>query len=152
MIRRPPRSTLFPYTTLFRSILALAVDPQTPTTVYVGTNGDNLFRSTDGGSSWSSVGPVSTQTVAFDLQSPTMVYAGTDYALFKSIDGGASFSPTGLTVLGGYAVAVDPKVPTTLYAGPRGYNPEFPRGVESTDGGARWSGANNRPGIQPPGR
>src|SRR5690348_17796927 len=31
MIRRPPRSTLFPYTTLFRSIrakLAIALDPQ----------------------------------------------------------------------------------------------------------------------------
>src|SRR5689334_23918947 len=26
MIRRPPRSTLFPYTTLFRSLLVLAVD------------------------------------------------------------------------------------------------------------------------------
>src|SRR2546430_13247929 len=26
MIRRPPRSTLFPYTTLFRSVLELAVD------------------------------------------------------------------------------------------------------------------------------
>src|SRR3989442_2256804 len=28
MIRRPPRSTLFPYTTLFRSVHALIVDPQ----------------------------------------------------------------------------------------------------------------------------
>src|SRR2546425_7043059 len=27
MIRRPPRSTLFPYTTLFRSVLALSEDP-----------------------------------------------------------------------------------------------------------------------------
>src|SRR3989441_11288705 len=27
MIRRPPRSTLFPYTTLFRSARALAADP-----------------------------------------------------------------------------------------------------------------------------
>src|SRR5260370_27387118 len=27
MIRRPPRSTLFPYTTLFRSALALAAQP-----------------------------------------------------------------------------------------------------------------------------
>src|SRR5438105_5607020 len=27
MIRRPPRSTLFPYTTLFRSLLGLAVMP-----------------------------------------------------------------------------------------------------------------------------
>ena len=135
-----------------RSILALAVDPQTPTTVYVGTNGDNLFRSTDGGSSWSSVGPVSTQTVAFDLQSPTTVYAGTDYALFKSIDGGASFSRTGLTVLGVYAVAVDPKVPTTLYAGTRDYSPNLTGVVKSTDGGASWSAANNGLGIQPLGR
>src|SRR3989442_9895057 len=32
MIRRPPRSTLFPYTTLFRSLaaLALAADPDIP--------------------------------------------------------------------------------------------------------------------------
>src|SRR5256885_13354967 len=28
MIRRPPRSTLFPYTTLFRSVLHVAVDDQ----------------------------------------------------------------------------------------------------------------------------
>src|SRR2546422_8229955 len=34
MIRRPPRSTLFPYTTLFRSRLALGV-------VEVGRNGDH---------------------------------------------------------------------------------------------------------------
>src|SRR3712207_8440917 len=27
MIRRPPRSTLFPYTTLFRSLLAVQADP-----------------------------------------------------------------------------------------------------------------------------
>src|SRR3712207_7662363 len=27
MIRRPPRSTLFPYTTLFRSDLAVGIDP-----------------------------------------------------------------------------------------------------------------------------
>src|SRR5256885_11778245 len=33
MIRRPPRSTLFPYTTLFRSILALADG-----TVFVGNS------------------------------------------------------------------------------------------------------------------
>src|SRR3712207_7369334 len=29
MIRRPPRSTLFPYTTLFRSCYALTVEPKT---------------------------------------------------------------------------------------------------------------------------
>src|SRR5258706_5795144 len=28
MIRRPPRSTLFPYTTLFRSLLSILIDDQ----------------------------------------------------------------------------------------------------------------------------
>src|SRR3712207_9565980 len=30
MIRRPPRSTLFPYTTLFRSLLQLGQQPRAP--------------------------------------------------------------------------------------------------------------------------
>src|SRR5256885_12231680 len=30
MIRRPPRSTLFPYTTLFRSVSPTSTPPQTP--------------------------------------------------------------------------------------------------------------------------
>src|SRR2546430_6969673 len=53
MIRRPPRSTLFPYTTLFRS--ALAIDPQTPSTLYAGTSGRGVFQSTDGGASWRAI-------------------------------------------------------------------------------------------------
>src|SRR3712207_7934927 len=42
MIRRPPRSTLFPYTTLFRSGLA-------------GIGSYTLQKSTTGGSSWAGV-------------------------------------------------------------------------------------------------
>src|SRR5256885_12009913 len=44
MIRRPPRSTLFPYTTLFRSLVALCLGragaegvPTLPTLLYSGT-------------------------------------------------------------------------------------------------------------------
>src|SRR2546426_12450322 len=39
MIRRPPRSTLFPYTTLFRSIADMGIDPATgkPIPPIVGT-------------------------------------------------------------------------------------------------------------------
>ena len=33
MIRRPPRSTLFPYTTLFRSLPALKIDARLPSTI-----------------------------------------------------------------------------------------------------------------------
>src|SRR5256886_9775606 len=34
MIRRPPRSTLFPYTTLFRSPIALGTDAGNPLTLH----------------------------------------------------------------------------------------------------------------------
>src|SRR3712207_7018646 len=35
MIRRPPRSTLFPYTTLFRSVVAVASTRSTPAVPHV---------------------------------------------------------------------------------------------------------------------
>src|SRR2546430_10623426 len=56
MIRRPPRSTLFPYTTLFRStngrsgvVTAIAVDPSDPSgnTVYVGGASGGVWKTTD---------------------------------------------------------------------------------------------------------
>src|SRR2546430_3447666 len=34
MIRRPPRSTLFPYTTLFRSLAAVTAESATPALVF----------------------------------------------------------------------------------------------------------------------
>src|SRR2546422_5862116 len=37
MIRRPPRSTLFPYTTLFRSLRHITMPLLMPTTVFVTT-------------------------------------------------------------------------------------------------------------------
>src|ERR1039457_4500024 len=39
MIRRPPRSTLFPYTTLFRSLIARVPEAAASGPVVVGTNG-----------------------------------------------------------------------------------------------------------------
>src|SRR5256885_13056775 len=74
MIRRPPRSTLFPYTTLFRSAfrsvdggtswtqLNLHADAQpdvkavwveSADTVYITGGGGFIRRSVDGGNSWS---------------------------------------------------------------------------------------------------
>src|SRR2546429_6707986 len=44
MIRRPPRSTLFPYTTLFRSTMNIAV--HVDGSVYVATR-DEIFRLRD---------------------------------------------------------------------------------------------------------
>src|SRR2546425_13339789 len=46
MIRRPPRSTLFPYTTLFRSI-----DPQNPDRMIQGNDG-GAYVTGNGAKSW----------------------------------------------------------------------------------------------------
>src|SRR2546430_7673726 len=40
MIRRPPRSTLFPYTTLFRSALALVTELDLPAHARAGRHGE----------------------------------------------------------------------------------------------------------------
>src|SRR5256885_12667432 len=57
MIRRPPRSTLFPYTTLFRSIPAISFDP-------VARNRRFLRRST----AW--LGSLRSEEHTSELQSP----------------------------------------------------------------------------------
>ena len=36
-------------------ILALAIDPTTPSTLYAGTDGGGVFKSTNGGAAWSAV-------------------------------------------------------------------------------------------------
>src|SRR5258708_16488921 len=48
MIRRPPRSTLFPYTTLFRSVLAFSRDNQTKLGTGTLTVIDNMIDATTG--------------------------------------------------------------------------------------------------------
>src|SRR2546425_4789905 len=62
MIRRPPRSTLFPYTTLFRSlpekypefgqcVHKIVQHPERPATLFL-QNHWGLYRSDDAGDSW----------------------------------------------------------------------------------------------------
>src|SRR3712207_8996765 len=61
MIRRPPRSTLFPYTTLFRSsfgdIFAVAFSPDSAAIAIGESNGEiHLWRVADGQPLWTSRG------------------------------------------------------------------------------------------------
>src|SRR2546430_8571856 len=46
MIRRPPRSTLFPYTTLFRSVLGASFDPHNHASVRVAAKAGFQFART----------------------------------------------------------------------------------------------------------
>ncbi|PYN90011.1 MAG: hypothetical protein DMD87_03420 [Candidatus Rokuibacteriota bacterium] len=116
-------------------IIALAIDPLTPTTLYAATDGGGLFKTTDGGASWNATGltNISVLALAIDPLTPTTLYAGVYGGLFKSADGGASWSATGLTGIDVYSLAIDLLTPTTLYAGTNGAV------HKSTDGGASWN-------------
>ena len=106
------------------TVHALAIDPQTPTTLYAGTDSGGVFKSTDGGASWSAVNNGLTAAwvlaLAIDPQTPTTLYAGTyGGEVFKSTNGGASWSAVNndLTAAWVWDLAIDPQTPTTLYVG-----------------------------------
>jgi len=80
-------------------ILALAIDPTNPTTLYAGS-GDSagVFKSPDGGASWKqaagSLSRSNVQALAVDPSLPTTVYAGTAFGgMYRSTDGGATWLP-----------------------------------------------------------
>ena len=65
---------------------ALAIDPQTPTILYAGTERGGVFKSTDGGESWIAFNTGLTNllvnSVVVDPQRPTTLYAGTQGGVF----------------------------------------------------------------------
>src|SRR5437016_4227102 len=77
-------------------VFQLAIDPQTPTTLYASGGVDGAFKSVDGGRTWSRIGNESTDirvVLAIDPQTPTTLSAGarSGSGLFKSTDGGDSW-------------------------------------------------------------
>ena len=137
------------------AVTSMAIDPKTPTTLYVGLSSyrpartRGVFKSTDGGQTWRSVGLTDAVVVALaiDPQTPTTLYAGTDgNYVFKSTDGGETWRPAreGLSIDNVYALAIDPQSPTILYAGYAGagggvHGTPGGHGVfKSTDGAGTW--------------
>src|SRR5260221_6935544 len=62
MIRRPPRSTLFPYTTLFRSLLKQGGDYGWPECYYDAIQGKLVLAPEYGGDGGKKVGPCATKS------------------------------------------------------------------------------------------
>jgi hypothetical protein len=126
-------------------IRSLTVDPASPTTLYVGTNGGGVFKTTDAGITWAAINNGLTnakvQALRLDPINSATVYVGTNGGgVFKSIDGGSSWitSDNGLTNLNVQTLAVDPTNSATLYIGTNG------GGVfKSIDGGASWTPSNS---------
>src|SRR5437867_4925246 len=103
------------------TVLALAIDPATPSSVYAGTNRGGVFKSTNGGTSWTAVNtglPFNTiaQALAIDPVNTATLYVGTTAGVFKSTNGGASWTVS-LTSGDVRALVIDPMTPSILYAG-----------------------------------
>src|SRR5437879_3072652 len=136
------------------TIHALAIDPQTSSTLYAGTSGGGVFQSTDGGASWRAINTGLTipyiRALAIETRTPPAPSAGTN--VWRALYGRASRAGEGRRTVGGaswtavntgpergsiHALAIDPQTPSTLYAG------ASCGGVfQSTDGGANWGAIN----------
>ncbi|MFO0728842.1 MAG: YCF48-related protein [Myxococcota bacterium] len=118
------------------AVVALAVDPMAPNTMYAGTM-FGAFKTTDGGVSWRSLfggQDIQVLAVAIDPAVPSTIYLAFG-GISKSTDDGATWTrirtfpssrPTTLTI--------DPAHPSTVYVGTAGDGLFL-----SEDGGQSWS-------------
>lgn len=126
----------------FMQVSALLVDPRDSSTVYASTDCTGVFRSADGGHSWSPANAglepqcASAYALALDPRDPQIVYAADSArGVLKSLDGGGRWALAngGLSLTTVFSLAVDPQHPRTVYASTGGLGL-----FESSDGGTHW--------------
>lgn len=129
-------------------VIAMAIDPQYPATVYAGTKGDAVYKSYDGGHRWVSQragldSTIMTSVVnqfVFDPFESSRLFAATTMGIFESQNGGESWQTRmdGMKeVLMVVTLALDPTRPTIMYAGTSGGM------YKSLNRAARWEKVNN---------
>jgi photosystem II stability/assembly factor-like uncharacterized protein len=134
-------------------VIAMAVDPSYPATVYAGTKGDAVYKSYDGGQRWVSmrsglddatISSVVNQFV-FDPYDSNHIFVATTMGIFETKSGGGNWTKRmeGMKeVLMVVTLGMDPTRPAILFAGTSG-------GVyKSVNEGAHWEKVNN--GLVPP--
>jgi ligand-binding sensor domain-containing protein len=134
-------------------VIAMAIDPAYPATVYAGTKGDAVYKSHDGGQRWASMrmgldDATITSVVnqfLFDPADAQHIYIATTMGVFETKNGGEQWTKKmeGMKeVLMVVTLGMDPTRPSILYAGTSG-------GVyKSVDRAGHWEKANN--GLVPP--
>lgn len=146
-------------------VVVMAIDPVNPQTVYAGTWGAGVYKSSDGGTTWanasSGLGNRYINSMAIDPQNPSVLYAGTyTDGVYKTVDGAQSWmhANTGVQELAiVYTIAVDPTDSSRIYIGTRSGSPGISgrpwqgAAYRSLDGGDSWtamSGTDNIGGDQ----
>jgi len=127
-------------------VKAIAVDPTTPSTLYVGTQNHGMYKSTDSGNTWNQVNNglwsgASILQVEVDPHNPQTVYVCTVSSghFFYSLDGGQSWQPGGTLSLIPLALETHPAIPGRLFVS------DFPldwaggRVYKSDDSGLSWT-------------
>ena len=105
-------------------ILAIAFDPQNPSTIYTGAGFGGLHKSTDGGQTWESkrdsvlTGFTAINDIVIDPVNHSNIYVGTDFAggIFWSDDGAETWNAANALGIV-YKLGIHPTNPSTLYAG-----------------------------------
>jgi photosystem II stability/assembly factor-like uncharacterized protein len=136
-------------------VLAIGIDPATPSTVYLGTKDDGVYSSDDGGRQWLSLRAglddvrvtAEVQQIVFAPGPQKRVFLATAMGIFESDAEGKSWQKrmAGITtVLMVTALAVDASRPDALYAGTSSGM------YKTTDGARTWKDVNT--GILQPDR
>lgn len=124
-------------------VQALAIDPFTANIVYAGTASNGLYKSTDGGATWthksSGLTNLNIQVIAIDPLDTHRILVGTNGGgIFRSTNAGNSWTAIndGLLNLNVYSIAFDPLDPNTMYAGTFGNL--FVSSGRSATSGVNW--------------
>ena len=119
-------------------VIAVAVDPSSPNVVYVGTQNEGFFKSTDYGDTWASIATGLSGAITYLTVDPTeggRLFASTATAFYLSEDGGQSW--TNVLNMPAWTVTIDSGDPSRVYATSR------TQGVSrSSDGGHTWQNIN----------
>jgi hypothetical protein len=101
------------------NIYCLAIHPSDPDIVFAG-KADGVFRSTNGGATWTNTGLADVNSIVIDPSAPDTVYAGTNNGVYVSSTGGGGWSAmnTGLANQVITGMGIDPD--HYLYAGTHG--------------------------------
>src|SRR5206468_11333165 len=112
-------------------------------TVFAAAHTGDIFKSTNGGSTWTVVASLGSQgelrqSLAIDPLATNTIYTG-DYPgfpyLFKSTDGGANWARLTSGNVLAYVLQIDPVTAGTVWAAGTG----TPNVAKSTDGGNTWT-------------
>ena len=122
---------------------SLVVDPLNHSIIYaVDSNSPGgIFKSGDAGASWQSLGTTVqfARSIAVSPHTSGLLYANTDQTLFKSVDGGSSWSP--VPPKSG-KIVFDPVNPSTLYLITSPFFSNSEGLFKSTDNGQTWKAVN----------